>query len=392
MFLQNLDDRAISRLTLRLSRELVALGAEVTLLVGRRDAMAPRHLARDVRFVDLRLGTRPTILGVPRLGRALARERLDVVFAHGGGPARAAIAARSIARVFTQVIVVEHVHYSTFYRTISRRRRWIRDVLTALLYPRACRIAAVSPGAVADLEARFPRLRGRTVVLPSAGPDPEEVRRLASAPIDDPWLNGSDLPMVVTSVSNLLPRKGQDVLVRALPAVRAAVGDVRLLLIGREDAPDFVAELRRSAQELGVAEHVRILGYREDPLPFVARSAVFAHAATTEGFGMAIVEAMACGVPVVATDCPTGPAYVLDRGRCGLLVPVGDHGAMADGIVRILRDRSLRAELVERGRERARMFSLASVAHDYLAVAQACRDRGADRPPVRTRPAPPPTD
>ena len=84
-------------------------------------------------------------------------------------------------------IVVEHVHYSTFYASFHARRGWARRGMTALMYPLADRVAAVSPGAARDLESRFPALRGRTAVLPSPGPDSVELRRLAGDVADHPW-------------------------------------------------------------------------------------------------------------------------------------------------------------------------------------------------------------
>jgi glycosyltransferase involved in cell wall biosynthesis len=370
MFLHNLDDRAFSRLTLRLSRELVVLGAELTLVIARRDASAARELPPGIRLVDLRLGRRPTLLGVPRLARALARERLDVIFAHGSGPARAAIAARAIARVRTRVIVVEHVHYSTFYASFHARRGWARRGMTALMYPLADRVAAVSPGAAHDLESRFPALRGRTAVLPSPGPDSAELQDLVGGIPDHPWYREVPAPRIVCCVANVLPRKGQDTLLSALPRLREAAGDVRLVLIGRFDDAGYAQRLAQLASDLGVRDHVALLGYRAEPLPFVARSDVFALASRSEGFGMAMVEAMACGVPVVAADCPTGPAYVLDGGRAGLLVQPDDPVAMAEAICRVLTDPDLAGRLASRGRERAALFSPSNAARAYLRLAE----------------------
>jgi len=369
MFLHNLDDRAFSRLTLRLSRELVAMGAQVTIVVARRDAGAPPELPPGIRLIDLRLGTRPTLLGALQMARALAREQLDVVFAHGNGPARTAIAARAIARVRTRIIAVEHVHYSSFYPSFHARRGWARHRMTALMYPLADRVAVVSPGAAGDLESRFPSLRGRTAILPSPGPDPAQLRGLAESVADHPWYSEVPKPRIVSCVANVLPRKGQDILVGALPRVREIVGDVRLVLIGRFDDAGYAQRLEQLASELGVRDHVALLGYREKPLPFVARSDVFALASRSEGFGMAMVEAMACGVPVVSADCPGGPAYVLDGGQAGLLVRPDDRAAMAEAISRVLREPDLAGRLAERGRARAEMFSPSNVARAYLRLA-----------------------
>jgi glycosyltransferase involved in cell wall biosynthesis len=181
--------------------------------------------------------------------------------------------------------------------------------------------------------------------------------------------------MVITSVANIVPRKGQDTLVEALPLVRAALGDVRLVLVGRFDDPQFLARLQRLAATLGVADAIALEGYRADPIPYIAHSHVFAHASWTEGCPTVLTEAMACRIPVVAADCPGGVSYVLDDGNAGLLVPMRDAPAMARAIIQVLRDADFRNAVVARGRQRARQFSPRAVAEAYHAVAQDCFER-----------------
>ena len=93
-------------------------------------------------------------------------------------------------------------------------------------------------------------------------------------------------------------------------------------------------------------------------------------ASTTEGMSMVLVEAMALGVPVVTTDCPGGVSFVVDGGRCGLLVPVGNSQAMASALVALLRKSPMRDELVAAGRARAPEFSPRHVAARYAALAE----------------------
>jgi glycosyltransferase involved in cell wall biosynthesis len=179
----------------------------------------------------------------------------------------------------------------------------------------------------------------------------------------------------VVSVANIVARKGQDTLVRALPSVRAGLGDVRLLLVGRIDEPDFAVRLRQLADDLGVADYVSFAGCCEDALPLIARSQVAALASHTEGASVFLLEAMACGVPAVATDCPVGPSFVLGGGSSGLLVPVGDHELMAQAIARLLGDSELRTAQVARGLGRAASFTPWEVASRYLdAVARVSGD------------------
>jgi glycosyltransferase involved in cell wall biosynthesis len=365
MFVHVLDDRAVSRLNRALCGQFASAGLQTVLICATRSPSAVIAVPNGVSVRNLRLGRRPTGFGVVRLTSLLHELQLDVLFAHGNGPSRTAILARMLARASTRVVAVEHNHYSTFYK----RRMWLRDRLTPLLYARADRVAGVSSGVVEDLETRFPALRGKTIVLPSLGPDPSELPALLADEPDHPWFAQRGGARLMCSVGNLVPRKGQATLVEALALVRKEAGDVRLVLVGRFDDQEFVSQLRRRIAELGISDDVWLAGYRANALPYIARADVFVLASETEGAPMVLTEAMACGVPVVSTDCPSGPAYLLDYGRCGLLVPVGDSQQLATAVVGVLQNAGLREELVARGRERASQFTAERVAERYLALA-----------------------
>ena len=365
MFVHTFDGRAVAHLASTLSGHLVALGVEVRLLCATRAPGAPEP--RDGVIVeDLELGGKPTGVGIGRAAGVLRARRPHVVFAHGNGPNRAALLARGLARTRTRVVTVEHTNYSTSYSG----RHWLQHRATSLLYARADRVTGVSPAVVSDLEQTFPHLRSKTLCLRAPGPDPAEVEGLASAAPDHPWFATGRRHRLICSVANVIPRKGQDTLVAALPLVRERLGDVRLVLVGRFDDEPYLARLEAMADELGVTDHVAFVGYRPDSLPFIAHADVFALASVSEGMGIVLVEAMACGVPVVATDCPSGPSFVLEEGAAGRLVPVGAPPAMADAMVELLTDCGLRERLVLRGRHRAEYFSPQRVAQDYLALAQ----------------------
>ena len=370
MFVHTFDNRAVAHMVSTLSGQLVALGAEVRLLYATRAASAP-ETPDGVAVDDLRLGGKPTGFGIGRAARVLRARRPHVVFAHGNGPNRTALLARALARTRTRVVTVEHTNYSVTY---SARHR-LHHRATSLLYGRADRVTGVSPEVVEDLERTFPHLREKTLCLRAPGPDPAEIERLASARPDHPWFAAGRPHRLICCVANIIPRKGQDTLVAALPLVRKREGDVRLVLVGRFDDEDYLARLRAMAQELGVSDHVAFVGYRPDSLSFIAHADVFALASVSEGMGIVLVEALACGVPVVATDCPSGPSFVLEAGAAGRLVPMRAPQAMADAIVELVQDRGMREQLVRRGRQRAAYFSPQRVAHDYLALARTLTTR-----------------
>ncbi len=362
MLLHRLDDRAVSGLVVALCRELSALGAQ-PVVISMDQASRAQDAGPDTEVVEVAAGVRRTSAAVLPLARRLRRLRLDVLFAHLNGPARAALLARRLARLDLPVVPVEHVHYRSFYR--SRHR--LQDPLTRWLYARADRVAGVSPGVLDELASVFPEVAPRGVLLPATGPAETDLARAAD-PLPHSWFEDEDggRPRVISSVANLVPRKGQDTIVRALPAIRAAVGDVRLALVGRPDDVAFARTLNRLAEDLGVREHLWLAGYRSDALSFIRHADVFVLASHTEGCPRVLIEAMASGTPVVATDCPIGPRFLLDDGRYGQLVPVGDVDGLAGAVVAALSDRMWHEEVPDGALRRAAEFSPANVARRYL--------------------------
>ncbi len=366
MFVHALDGRAVSRLALNVAGQLAEMGLDSDVICTSRDESAGIDVPAGVHVHTLGDRRQPLTFRVPQLAAWLRSSRPDVLFAHLNGPGRAAILARGVAHASTRIIIVEHTHYTTF----GWGRRSLRDVAIRWLYPFADRVAGVSPAVVEDFGVRFPAVRERTAVLPAVGPDPDALARVPRP--DHPWYDPSDPTPVLCSVANVVPRKGQADLIEALPLVRAAIGDVRLVLVGRFDDEGFLAQLRARATALGISEHVSFVGYRADALPYIAHATVLAHASWTEGCPTVLLEAMACGTPVVATDCPGGASYVLDGGRCGVLVPVRNPAALARALVDVLRDPTLRGALVDAGRHRANDFAPRAVAQAYRALAQQC--------------------
>ena len=375
-FIHTLDDRGVASSCLSISDELVKLGADVRLICANRHPNSNVSVPDGVAVTNLDLKGR-TAFGILRLASVLRSSTIDVLFTHLNGPNRAAIIARALSKAPMRIVTVEHYHYST--EPLHTGRIW-RDHLTALLYPRADRVAGISPQVVEDLENLFPKIAGKTTVLPDRGPDTKRLEERTRRP-DHPWFDQSEHNPLVCAVGNIIRRKGQDVLIRAVALVRRELPQVRLVLVGRFDDKAYVSELKRLVAELDMESHVWFAGYQPEPLPFIAHSNVFGHAARSEALGMVLIEAMACGVPAVATDSPGGVSFVLDDGRAGLLVPPDDQVAMAGAITRLLSDRDLRKTLIARGRDRAEMFTPSAVARAYAALAQECLAESAN--PVR---------
>jgi glycosyltransferase involved in cell wall biosynthesis len=266
----------------------------------------------------------------------------------------AVLIAKLIARVDTRVLVSEHNQISRKARVAKGPRGWLTYRAVPLLYRRADVIVAVSQGVADDL-ADFAGLpQGRVECIYNPVYD-ETLVAAAAQPVDHPWMAPGQPPVIVAA-GRLQEQKGFDVLLRAFQAVRR-VRDVRLIIMGEgEDR----AKLERLVAELGLGDSVSLIGFVENPYAMMARAQVFVLSSRWEGFSLVLVEAMACGAPIVSTDCPSGPREVLADGRYGKLVPIEDPVSLSEAIVQVLDDPGPSA------RDRAQSFTVRDAADAYL--------------------------
>jgi glycosyltransferase involved in cell wall biosynthesis len=169
----------------------------------------------------------------------------------------------------------------------------------------------------------------------------------------------------VVSFGRLGPQKGFDVLLRAFAAVSPAHPDWELAIFGA--GPDLES-LRALAGDLGLQGRIRFPGRVKDPHAVMRCAGLYVLSSRFEGFPNALCEAMACGMPVIATDCPTGPREIITDGVDGLLVPNEDAAAMASAMDRLMGDEALRKELGSRASLIAARFSLDAVMSQWEAV------------------------
>jgi glycosyltransferase involved in cell wall biosynthesis len=170
---------------------------------------------------------------------------------------------------------------------------------------------------------------------------------------------------VVGNVAALVPHKGQRHLVAAAARVVRSVPDTRFLIIGEGELRDPLA---RQIKSLGLERHVHLTGFRSDVIGLQKSFDVFAMSSVTEGLGSAMLDAMACAVPIVATRAGGIPEAITD-GASGLLVGTQDEGALAAAIVRLLKDPELRRRLGAAGRQRvADEFSIEKMVQGTLRV------------------------
>ena len=346
-------------------------------------AADPRAFALMLRPKSMMGMLKPLVRRLPSLVAYLRESRPDAILAAEPGYNVIAVWGRRLSGLQSRVVISERIQVS---RHAGFGGPWGEPGLRQLLrraYLGADAIVAVSDGVADDLAAHagIPRARITTVYNPVVGPD---LVAKAQEPLDHPWF-APGAPPVILAAGRLDPQKDFATLIRAFARVRQG-RPARLMILGAANPTNlaFAEELRALPGDLGVGEDVAMPGFVDNPLAFMARASVFVLSSLYEGLPGVLIQALACGCPVVSTDCPSGPAEVLDGGRFGPLVPVGDVAALAGAIEQVLDDPPSAESL----RARAELFSVERSADRHLELllppsqpsAAAASDEAARRP------------
>jgi glycosyltransferase involved in cell wall biosynthesis len=241
----------------------------------------------------------------------------------------------------------------------ERRSRWLPVVaVTRSLYKRANRIIAVSEGVARDLVESLDLPESLVTAIHNPVVD-KDLYELAEESVDHPWL--VEEQPVLLGVGRLVPQKDYTVLLRAFSRIRKS-RPIRLIVLGEGTER---RRLERYAQRLGVRDDVDFPGFVKNPFPFMRRCTVYVLSSRFEGLPGALIQAMACGAPVVSTDCPSGPSEIIDSGSNRFLVPVGDDEKLAASIENLLDNPALRRSFSEAGRKAAAEFEVSPMIRHY---------------------------
>jgi len=289
----------------------------------------------------------------------LRERRPDVLLSAMTYANLAALWARNAVDPVLPVVVSERIALTQHCESAYCRRKWRWRYLPALVrqnYPSADAIVAVSNQVAEDLVGvtGLAHRAVRTIYNPVVD---DLLRSQATEPLSHPWF-GSDQPPVIIGVGRLAEQKDFATLIRAFTRVRAR-RPVRLLILGEGKQRAFLQDL---AEQLDVQADVAMPGFVDNPFQYMAHAAALIQSSEYEGLPGVLIQALACGCPVVSTNCPGGAAEILEDGRYGPLVPVGDDKALADAIEAVLDEPPDRAVLLER----AERFSVDAATRTYL--------------------------
>lgn len=318
----------VDRIMKNLIPSIAARGVEVDLLHVRKHGPYLDSVPENVRVIDL--GVSSTVPAFFPVMRYLKRERPTVLLSDKDKVNRLAYFARKAAGVDTRLVFRMGTTVTKDLEGKSKLKRLSHYLSMHHLYPQISTVIVPSAGVADDMSLFAEIDRSHITVVHNPIVTPNFLNKVKQA-AEHPWLSDSEIP-VILGVGELSGRKAFDVLINAFSLVRRQ-RLCRLILVGKGRKRE---ELEALVSKLELTESVSIVGFQENPFSYMSEADVFVSASTFEGFGNVIVEAMAAGTPVVATDCPSGPREILKDGRLGHLVPVNDEQAMADAISSML--------------------------------------------------------
>ena len=235
----------------------------------------------------------------------------------------------------------------------GRRKEQLKIKYLKHLLPDAEKIHAVSQGVANSIVEHIPEVQNKVATI--LNPIPHNVTSLSKQSINHKWLSCESrnefnaFQKIILAAGRLVEQKNFLMLIRAFAEVNSQL-DVRLILLGDGPQREKIYELINS---LNIEEYVSMPGWVDNPYPLMASADLFVMSSSWEGCPNVLLEALACGCPVVSTDCPSGPSEILEHGRWGRLVPVNDQTALAEAITATLEEGTNHDAL----RQRAAQFS-----------------------------------
>lgn len=363
VFLPSLGGGGAERMGVNLVNYFSAHGLQTDLVLCDFSGPWVSRLSPAVRVINL--STKRVAASLPALAGYLRRTRPRALLSMLDRANVVALAARWISGAKTRIAISQRSNLSASVRNYRTLRSRILYALVPYLYSRADAIIGISEGVARNIVSEFAISSEKvTAIYNPVLENPVTAADIAHS--THSWLDAKTVPVILT-VGRLTAAKDHPTLLRAFAKLRQQQ-PARLIILGEGETRLAVERL---AEELHLENDLLMPGFIHDPLPWIGKADVFALSSAWEGFGNVLVEAMACGTPVVSTDCPSGPAEILGDGRWGRLVPVGDPEELCSAMLVALRAGERNTAV-----ERAQQFTVEHAAKRYLEVLKVTAHQG----------------
>jgi len=296
-------------------------------------------------------------------------------FALSFGPEANAMNVLSNFGLKTKVILSVHTVEGIYFKDYFFLFRWFHNFLMRFVYKLANnKIVAVSQGVAQDLIENFGVKKEKIAVIYNLQ-DLEEINKASLEDLGE-FKNLFFGKKVIISMGRLVPQKGFQYLIEGFKKVSEKFSESILVILGEGK---LKGELEKLIEKLNLKEKVFLLGFQKNPFKFLKNSSLFVLSSIYEGFSNVLIEAMACSLPVISTDCPSGPKEILDPdcnfqvekmklGKYGILIPPKNPEEISKAISLLLEDEFLRKEYAKKSLERARDFSAEKIIPKWLEI------------------------
>lgn len=353
-YLPNLDGGGVERAYLELARAFLNYGIQVDFVLGMRSGQYLNEIPDGLRVVELKAKNKLVIIA--KLIRYLRTERETLLLTGGDWSNALVILAGLFSRQIHRCVIGQRAMMQPIWE-VHKPRTWkLYRLVFKVLYRQASLIICNSQSAQIELLSRLKVDKEKCSVIYNFI-DVAYIRSQVKKQPQHPWFLQSEIPVIIC-VGSLTRIKDQATLVRAF-AELIRTHPCYLVLLGEGPERD---KLKSLAVALGVEESVSMPGFDTNPYGMIKRAQVLVSSSLTEGCPNIILQALACGSRIVATNCPGGTSELLEQGKWGVLVPVANVKAMAKALADALEGDWALPD----GRERAREFDKNTIAMKYL--------------------------
>jgi len=325
IFLPSVDGGGAERVSIHLAEGLASRGHHVDLVLVNSDGPYLSEISRKVNIIDLK--QKRVVLSLPKLCRYLRQNRPTALISGLSHANIIAILAKMLGPRQVKIFVTEHNNLNL--ERLSKKEKLIR-CLMALLYRNANGIITVSEGIRKQILSLLPvsPQNVHTIYNPV---NLDRIRRLAAQVPENSWFSPPSIPIVI-SVGRLTPQKDFNTLITAFHLLRRRM-HAKMVILG--EGEDRIS-LEKLILDLNLQDDVLMPGFQANPYSWMAHSDLYVMSSAWEGLPGVLLEALVCDLPVVSTDCETGPNEILENGKWGLLVPVNQPKKLADAMYQAL--------------------------------------------------------
>lgn len=331
IYLPSLHGGGAERSMVTLANGFAMRGYKVDLVLVKAEGPYISEVSDKVDIINL--SSSSVLKSLPRFVRYIRRANPEIILSAMSHANVIAILANFLSGLRSQAIVSER---ESLAAAISARRGIKYRILRFLMrtaYPYADKIVTVSSAMQNEIIHHFNIGQNKVTYIYNPIVN-EKLYQLAKCSIEHPWYRDEKGPLIL-AVGRLTAQKDYPTLIKAFSQLRYQVHEARLVILGEGEDRESLNELVQASH---LQSYVSLPGFISNPFPYMKRASLFVLSSRWEGLPGVLIQAMACGTPVVSTDCPTGPSEILENGKWGRLVPVGDVQALAQAMLEALED------------------------------------------------------